>query len=366
MRRSATCWRRPFPGARAGPDELRQVFGSYVEAKQESGVLDYDDLLLYWAEMMSDPGLAKELGARFDHVLIDEYQDTNRLQAEILIGLKPEGRGLTVVGDDAQSIYAFRAAEVRNILDFPAQFSPPAATVTLEQNYRSTQAILAAANAVIASAAERFTKDLWSDRQSAERPALVTVRDEAGQVDYVCAEILAAREAGVALKSQAVLFRTSHHSGPLEVELTRRNIPFVKFGGLKFLDAAHVKDVLAVLRMAENPRDRIAGFRVLQLLPGIGPATAETILDAMRDALEPSMALPGFPVPARAREGWPGFVELFAGLRSGRIWPAEIDRVIALVPAASGAAARGRRRRAAPISGSSSRSPPAIRRASAS
>ncbi len=317
-----------FPWCASWAAELKQVFGAYVEAKQESGVLDYDDLLLYWAEMVSDPGLAEELGARFDHVLIDEYQDTNRLQAEILIGLKPDGRGLTVVGDDAQSIYAFRAAEVRNILDFPAQFSPPATTVTLEQNYRSTQGILAAANAVIAGAAERFTKDLWSDRQSAERAALVTVRDETGQVDYVCAEILAAREAGVALKSQAVLFRTSHHSGPLEVELTRRNVPFVKFGGLKFLDAAHVKDVLAVLRIAENPRDRIAGFRVLQLLPGIGPATAEAVLDAMRDALEPGMALAGFPVPARAREAWPGFVELFASLRSGRIWPAEIERVI--------------------------------------
>jgi DNA helicase-2/ATP-dependent DNA helicase PcrA len=317
-----------FPWCASWAGELKQVFGAYVEAKQESGVLDYDDLLLYWAEMVSDPGLAEELGARFDHVLIDEYQDTNRLQAEILVGLKPDGRGLTVVGDDAQSIYSFRAAEVRNILDFPAQFSPPAATVTLEQNYRSTQAILAAANAVIAGAAERFTKDLWSDRASAARPALVTVRDETGQVDYVCAEILAAREAGVALKSQAVLFRTSHHSGPLEVELTRRDIPFVKFGGLKFLDAAHVKDVLAVLRMAENPRDRIAGFRVLQLLPGIGSATAEAVLDAMRDALEPSMALPGFPVPTPAREAWPGFVELLAGLRSGRIWPAEVDRVI--------------------------------------
>jgi DNA helicase-2/ATP-dependent DNA helicase PcrA len=316
-----------FPWCASWADELRQLFAGYVGAKQESGVLDYDDLLLYWAEMMSDPDLAAELGARFDHVLIDEYQDTNRLQAEILRGLKPDGRGLTVVGDDAQSIYAFRAAEVRNILDFPAQFSPPASTVTLEQNYRSTQPILAAANAVIAGAAERFTKDLRSDRRSAERPALVTVRDETGQVDYVCAEILAAREAGSALRDQAVLFRTSHHSGPLEIELTRRKIPFVKFGGLKFLDAAHVKDVLAVLRMAENPRDRIAGFRVLRLLPGIGPATAEAVLDAMRDALEPGMVLPAFPVPGRARDAWPEFNALFAGLRSGSIWPAEIERV---------------------------------------
>ena len=214
-----------------------------------------------------------------------------------------------MVGDDAQSIYSFRAAEVRNILDFPGQFQPPARVVMLERNYRSTQPILAAANAVIGEAAERFKKSLWSERASAERPQLVTVRDETQQADYVCSAVLDARESGIALKSQAVLFRTSHHSGPLEIELTRRNIPFVKFGGLKFLEAAHVKDVLAVLRFAQNPRDRVAGFRVLQLLPGIGPATAEAIIEAMTSSLDPTMALPGYRVPSRAAADWPGFVD---------------------------------------------------------
>src|SRR5262249_30194864 len=189
-----------------------------------------------------EPMLAAEIGGRFDHVLVDEYQDTNRLQASIIRALKPDGRGVTVVGDDAQSIYSFRAATVRNILDFPRGFSPAATVVTLARNYRSTVPILAASNAVIALAAERFTKDLWSDKQSGERPALVTVRDEADQASYVVEEILKNREVGTALKSQAVLFRASHHSGPVEIELTRRNIPFVKYGGLKFLDAAHVKD----------------------------------------------------------------------------------------------------------------------------
>ena len=187
-------------------------------------------------------------------MLVDEYQDTNRLQAAILLALKPDGRGLTVVGDDAQSIYSFRAATVRNILDFPRAFSPPARMVTLERNYRSTRPILAAANAVIGLAAERFTKNLWSERASSERPLLVTVRDEADQANYVVDRVLANRETGIALKAQAVLFRTSHHSGPLEIELTRRNIPFVKFGGLKFLEAAHVKDVLAFLRVLEIGR----------------------------------------------------------------------------------------------------------------
>ena len=204
---------------------------------------------------------------RFDHVLVDEYQDTNRLQASILLALKPTGRGLTVVGDDAQSIYSFRAATVRNILDFPAQFNPPAAIITLDQNYRSTQAILAAANAVIEQASERFTKNLWSDRISGDQPQLITLRDETDQASYVVERVLDNRERGMALKQQAVLFRTSHHSGPLEIELVRRNVPFVKFGGLKFLDAAHVKDVLAMLRFVENPLDQIAGFRLMQILP---------------------------------------------------------------------------------------------------
>ncbi len=261
-------------------------------------------------------------------MLVDEYQDTNRLQAAILMALKPDGRGLTVVGDDAQSIYAFRAAEVRNILDFPGLFEPRARIVALEQNYRSTPEILAAANAVIAEAGEGYAKTLRSDRPAGARPALALVRDEAGQVDYVCRAVLEAREAGVALKAQAVLFRTSHHSGPLEVELVRRNIPFVKFGGLKFLDAAHVKDVLACLRFAQNPADRIAGFRVLQLIPGIGPASAEAVLAAMAAAPEPATALPGAKVPQRAARDWGGFAGLYGGLRAGGMgWPAEIGAV---------------------------------------
>src|SRR6202167_1305701 len=174
-----------FPWCSGWAAELKELFAAYVEAKQKQNVLDYDDLLLYWAQTMSDSALADDIGGRFDHVLVDEYQDTNRLQSSILLALKPGGHGLTVVGDDAQSIYAFRAATVRNILDFPSQFSPPAAIITLDRNYRSTQPILAAANGVIGLAAERFTKNLWTDRQSAELPALVSVRDEADQARYI-------------------------------------------------------------------------------------------------------------------------------------------------------------------------------------
>lgn len=315
-----------YPWVAGWEAQLKQLFAGYVEAKQAQNVLDYDDLLLYWAQMVSDPELAEDIGNRFDHVLVDEYQDTNRLQASILLALKPGGRGLTVVGDDAQSIYSFRAATVRNILDFPQEFSPkPADVITLDRNYRSTQPILAAANGVIDLARERFTKNLWTDRPSEQRPLLVTVKDEADQANYIVEQVLANREVGITLKQQAVLFRSSNHSGALEVELTRRNIPFVKFGGLKFLDSAHVKDLLAVLRFAQNPRDRVAGFRLLQMLPGIGPQTAGKILDAIAADPEPLLSLAEVPPPPKTGEDWTNFVTLVSGLRkAGGGWPAEI------------------------------------------
>jgi DNA helicase II / ATP-dependent DNA helicase PcrA len=255
---------------------------------------------------------------------------------------------------------------VRNILDFPAHFDPPAKQVTLERNYRSTQPILAASNAVIGLASERFTKNLWTDKASAQRPRLVTVADDAAQARYVVEQVLAAREAGVKLKSQAVLFRAAHHSAALEIELTRRNIPFVKFGGLKFLDSVHVKDVLAVLRWAENPRDRVAGFRVVQLLPGVGPATAARVLEAAAGvpaAAAPVRGTPAMDIPAagtadstgaaaregsrsavntagaaealatftpppRAHEDWPAFVALMSTLgERATPWPAEFELI---------------------------------------
>jgi DNA helicase-2/ATP-dependent DNA helicase PcrA len=317
-----------FPWCAEWDAELRKLFAAYVEAKQKQNVLDYDDLLLYWSQMMVEGAIAQDIGARFDHVLVDEYQDTNRLQASILLGLKPDGRGLTVVGDDAQSIYSFRAATVRNILDFPGHFTPPAEVITLERNYRSTQPILAAANAVIDLASERFSKNLWSDRVSAQRPKLVSVGDDTAQVGYIVGRILDNRESGTRLRSQAILFRASHHSASLEVELTRRNIPFVKFGGLKFLETAHVKDVLAVLRWAQNVHDRVAGFRVAQLLPGIGPSSAARLLDKMAGSPDPLDPLRGFRPPAAAAEHWPDFQKMLEMLRAkATAWPAELDLI---------------------------------------
>ena len=308
--------RKAFPWCEQWSDELRRLFRAYTETKQRQNVLDYDDLLLWWYHMMGNADLAAAVGARFDHVLVDEYQDTNVLQAAILLALKPNGKGVTVVGDDAQAIYSFRAATVRNILDFPGRFDPPARVVTLAQNYRSTQPILEACNAVIGLATERFTKDLFSTHRSGRRPVLVTVDDDAGQVDYVVERVLEQREAGSELRRQAVLFRTAHHSGALEVELAQRNIPFVKFGGLKFLEAAHVKDVLCILRWAANPRDGTAAFRVLQLLPGLGPAAALRAMEALERAGFGMAALSSFRPPPAAAQDWPGLCDLLRRLRN--------------------------------------------------
>jgi DNA helicase-2/ATP-dependent DNA helicase PcrA len=311
-----------FPWCRGHEAALKRLFAAYVEAKQQQQVLDYDDLLLYWQQMMEEPALANAIGARFDHVLVDEYQDTNRLQSAILRALKPDGRGLTVVGDDAQSIYAFRAADVRNILDFPAQFEPPADVVTLTHNYRSTQAILAASNAVIALAAERHPKELHSPREG-PRPRLVSVADEMAQARGVADEVLLLREGGLALKRQAVLFRTGHHSAALELELTRRGIPFVKFGGLRFLEAAHVKDLLSVLRWVQNPRGRLAGFRVVQMIPGLGAASARRLLDAIAGADDPLQALRTFKPPPAAAADWRTWLSAHEALCAAA-WPEAI------------------------------------------
>jgi DNA helicase-2/ATP-dependent DNA helicase PcrA len=274
--------KRHYPWCLDEAEGIREIFGAYTDRKRAQRVLDYDDLLLFWKALATSPATRTQLAEMFDHVLVDEYQDTNALQADILEGLRPEStpRNLTVVGDDAQAIYGFRAATVRNILEFPARF-PGTAIVRLEQNYRSSPGLLAASNAVIALSPQRHAKTLWSARRGDLAPTLRTCLDEAEQCNSVCESVLAHREEGVALKEQAVLFRAAHHSDHLEVELTRRNIPFVKYGGLKFMEAAHVKDTLAIMRVLENARDEVAWFRVLQLPEGMGPATARRLMDAI-------------------------------------------------------------------------------------
>ena len=298
-----------FPWCADWEEELKRLFRAYVEAKQAQQVLDYDDLLLYWAQMVAEPALGAEIGGLFDHVLVDEYQDTNHLQAAILLAMKPDGRGLTVVGDDAQSIYAFRGATVRNILDFPAAFTPPAT-----RGDAGAELPLHAADPRGGERGDRARRRALHQEpvvrarlRRAPAPRRREGRGRPGRLRCRAPCWRGARK-GCSCRQQAVLFRAGAHSAGLELELARRNIPFVKYGGLKFLEAAHVKDVLALLRWAENPRDRVSGFRAIQLLPGMGPKTAARVMDdaagegrALRDAAR---------VPPLAREGWREFAEL--------------------------------------------------------
>jgi DNA helicase II / ATP-dependent DNA helicase PcrA len=319
-----------FPWCKDDLDGLAELFSAYTERKETSATLDYDDLLLYWNAMLADPATGKALRSRFDCVLVDEYQDTNALQAEIVYGLRPDGTGITVVGDDAQSIYSFRAATIRNILDFPKQY-PETTIIRLEQNYRSTQPILETTNRVIAQMPERFAKTLWTDRATGERPRLIACDDDEDQVEYLIRRILTHREEGIDLRRQAVLFRTSHHSMLLEAELVRRKIPFHKYGGLKFVDAAHVKDLMAFLRMAENPRDSVAAMRVLPLLPGIGPKRAMDRLKVFQELGSLQAGLQAWrewnPPPATG-ETWSEFVEMFSWLLEGDAsTPEQVHRV---------------------------------------
>ncbi|MGI8425342.1 MAG: ATP-dependent helicase [Actinomycetota bacterium] len=281
--------RKNFPWCAEERAEIRATFEAYTLRKRSRWVLDYDDLLLCWAALLEVPDVAKILQSQFDHILVDEYQDTNPLQADLLAGMAAGGATITAVGDDAQAIYSFRAATHRNIMEFPTRFK--AEVVTLEQNHRSTPLLLAATNAVIDESTERHPKLLWSTRQNHTKPALVRCEDEAEQSRQVCKRILEHHERGMPLQAHAVLVRTGHHSDLLELELAARNIPFRKYGGLKFLEAAHVKDLVCLLRLVENPHDELAWFRILQLLEGVGPGSARKLTNRLVAAESPASVL---------------------------------------------------------------------------
>ncbi len=303
-----------FPWVGEHTDALKEIFRSYTARKRRQRVLDYDDLLLMWRALVTSPAGAKQLGGLFDHILIDEYQDTNPIQADIVRQMCSGGAQLTVVGDDAQAIYGFRAATVENMWRFSEDF-PGATTLTLTGNYRSTEPVLAVANAIVSQSEFLVPKMLESMRGTGVRPRLVTCADEGAQSVAVCDRVLELREEGVSLEDQAVLFRAGHHSDHLELELIRRNIPFVKYGGLKFLEAAHVKDLMALLRVLENPSDELAWNRCLSMLAGVGPATVARITEEIGVA-DPEVGDPlarflatGPGLAPRAKEG----LELLAG-----------------------------------------------------
>ena len=268
-----------YPQFLAFTEELIELRKAYASYKRQHGLMDYDDLLLRTLELMEEhDDVRRRVSGDCRSVLVDEYQDTNHLQSELVKHFASVHGNVMVVGDDAQSIYRFRGADFRNIFDFPQQF-PGTRILKLEKNYRSTQPILDLANHLIQNASRKYEKHLFSDMLEGERPAVVPAQDDRFESRFVCQMVLELREQGVALSRMAVLFRSSFNSYDLEIELNRHNIPFVKFGGLKLSEAAHIKDVAAHLKVAENPMDAVSWNRILQLLDGIGPKTANDLVE---------------------------------------------------------------------------------------
>jgi DNA helicase-2/ATP-dependent DNA helicase PcrA len=278
-----------FPWCEEHADALATLFRAYTARKRELGVLDLDDLLVFWRALMRDETSGARIAACFDHVLVDEYQDVNSLQVDIVGGFADAGCSVTAVGDDFQAIYGFRSASAAHILGFPARF-PQTTTVTLERNYRSVQPILDVANGVSAQDSIGFPKTLVAQRDGGERPALVYVRDQSHEAQVIADAVLAAREDGMLLREQAVLARTGHDTDLLELELSRRRIPYKKYGGLRYFDAAHVKDLMAALRLTDRPGDELAWFRILQLLDGVGPGRARRAVSALLADDPPSLS----------------------------------------------------------------------------
>ena len=288
--------------------ELVDLQARYVAYKAERQLVDYDDLLVKLRDLLDDSDTRARLSRTARYIMVDEYQDTNALQADIVRRLASEHANVLAVGDDAQSIYSFRGANFRNIMDFPTLF-PGTRVITLEENYRSTQPVLDLTNAIIAAAPERYTKTLFTAKTQGPAPVLIAAETEQFQSRFVCQRLLELREEGVPLTDIAVLFRSSFHSFDLELELTRHDIPFVKRGGFKFVETAHIKDALAYLRIAVNVRDAVAWHRILLLLEGIGPKASDEIIRWVLGEGEPAERLESFP-----RHAYSGELRELAGL----------------------------------------------------
>ena len=314
-----------FPHLGEHETEILELAKNYESYKRERGLLDYDDLLYRLAELLEQyENVRRRVSDSYRYIMIDEYQDTNLIQADLVRLLAMNHRNVMAVGDDAQSIYSFRGANFRNIMDFPAIF-PGAKIVKLEENYRSIQGILDVANDVISRAGEKYTKALFTQREGGFRPFLVRAQDEHMQSRFVAQRILELREEGVELSDIAVLFRSSFHSFDLELELQRRDIPFIKRGGFKFIETAHIKDVLAHLRVIANPADAVSWLRVLTLVKGIGHRTAERTIDTLVASDDPAGVIAKFAEKARggADGGLKRLGALLAELRSGEKRPPE-------------------------------------------
>lgn len=280
-----------FPQFAHCEDKIIEVHKAYVAYKRENSVLDYDDLLLYIKLLLeNNDGLRKRLSNEYKYIMVDEYQDTNTLQADVIRLLASEHNNIMAVGDDAQSIYSFRGANYRNILDFPRLFENTK-IIKLEQNYRSTQNILKLTNEIISKAKEKYTKNLFSDIVSPQVPALICAKDTQMEADFICQRILELLDEDISLSDICVLTRNARMSYNLEIELSKRAIPFQKFGGPKFMETAHIKDVVAHLRVILNPDDVISLTRILLLLKGVGASTVNNIMPIIKGDLKPDIKL---------------------------------------------------------------------------
>jgi DNA helicase-2/ATP-dependent DNA helicase PcrA len=311
-------------------DEVRKISDLYKKFKQEKQVMDYDDLLVNLRNLLRENDSVREkVSGTYHYIMVDEFQDTNKLQAEIALHLASKHQNIMVVGDDSQSIYSFRGANFRNIMDFPSML-PDTTVTTLEQNYRSTRPILDLTNAIIENAQEKYSKKLFSDIAGQEKPAFLKTIDEIEQAEFVAQRVLELREEGIPLNKIAVLFRASWHANELEVELKNRNIPYVKYGGIKFAEAAHIKDVLSFMRVLHNPFDDIAWLRSLTLLEGIGPAIANKI---MAEILKKGGNIDGLIAPQFSTKkfftGLRKLYDLLFSLKQSNIRPADqLEQVI--------------------------------------
>ena len=280
-----------FPQFAHCEDKIIEVHKAYVAYKRENSVLDYDDLLLYIKLLLeNNDGLRKRLSNEYKYIMVDEYQDTNTLQADVIRLLASEHNNIMAVGDDAQSIYSFRGANYRNILDFPRLFENTK-IIKLEQNYRSTQNILKLTNEIISKAKEKYTKNLFSNIVSPQVPALICAKDTQMEADFICQRILELLDEDISLSDICVLTRNARMSYNLEIELSKRAIPFQKFGGPKFMETAHIKDVVAHLRVILNPDDVISLTRILLLLKGVGASTVNNIMPIIKGDLKPDIKL---------------------------------------------------------------------------
>jgi len=298
-------------------DQIKKIRDEYRKYKLQKSLLDYDDLLVFLKNLLSKhEDVRASLSAKYKYIMVDEYQDTNKLQAHIACLLAADHANIMVVGDDAQSIYSFRGANFKNIMDFPKIFKGTK-IITLEENYRSTQPILNLTNAVIAQAKEKFEKHLYTKKKEGNIPVFIDCPDENSQSTFVADKILELREEGIPLNEMAVLFRSGWHSNDLEIELASRNIPFVKYGGQKFVEAAHIKDILSYLRISHNINDQVSWLRALLLIPGIGPKTAAKIIEAI-------IAKPKDNALLQKNEGVARLLELLESVDCNRDAPAKI------------------------------------------